>query len=256
MNAAVDQVIAPLEGVVKGLSDLEALSPALLTPEMTVTVKSGVKPPMFSYLAGSDGFQMTVQATAQRRLKNAVVLPSTPGLTNVNLNTALAATKPTIMSALGSLNTQLNTLMGAAPGGLGLSGCQNLLDPQSKIVQDIGDIYNPPSGGPNPSGRDLINGATAAANHAASVAGTNVASVAGEAFVVIRHGATPSTISNLVGPIVNTLGLTGLIGSLQIPAMDVALVAAHDLEDGNISNPELIPDVLAARGLFTATLVD
>jgi hypothetical protein len=33
------------------------------------------------------------------------------------------------------------------------------------------------------------------------------------------------------------------------------MVAAHNLEDGNISNPDLITDAAAARGLFTATLV-
>jgi hypothetical protein len=35
----------------------------------------------------------------------------------------------------------------------------------------------------------------------------------------------------------------------------VVAVAAHNLEDGNISNPDLISDLAAARGLFTATLV-
>lgn len=249
----VNNTIQQLNNLLTSVQNLEALAPALLTPEMTVTVKSGVKPPMLSMITGSDGVQMTVQATAERRLKNAIVLPNTPQLTNVSLNSALASTKPAVMNALGQLNTQLNSLF----TGLNLPGCQNLLDPEEKIVQDISDIYNPPaSGGPAPTGRDLLEGALESAQRAASEAGTNVDQLAGEAFVVIRQGVGPTTLSSLLGPVVNTLGLGGLLTTLnlQIPAMDVAIVAAHNLEDGNISNPDLITDTVSARGLFTATL--
>jgi putative Flp pilus-assembly TadE/G-like protein len=248
INATINQ----LTGVLNAVKNLEALSPALLTPEMTVKVRSGVHPPMMSFITGTTGIQMTVEATAERRLKNAVVLPGTPGLTGVDLNSALAATKPTIMNALGTVNTQLNTLV----NGLGISGCQNLLSPSSKIVQDIGDIYNPPAGGPAPSGRTLINGALAAAQQSAAGAGQNVNNLAGEAVLVIRQGPNPSSLSSLLGPVFSLLGpVLGVPLSTQIPALDVVAVAAHNLEDGNISNPDLISDLAAARGLFTATLV-
>ena len=253
INATIDQ----LTGVLNAVRNLEALSPALLTPEMTVRVRSGVNPPMMSMITGGAGIQMTVQATASRRLKNAVVLPNTPTLTDVSLNTALAATKPTIMNALNgpgaaSLNNQLNTLM----SGLGLSGCQNLLSSSSKLVQDIDDIYNPPASGPAPSGADLLRGALTAAQQSAAGAGQNVNNLAGEAVLVIRQGPSPSSLSSLLGPVFALLGpVLGVSLETQIPALDVVAVAAHNLEDGNISNPDLISDLAAARGLFTATLV-
>jgi hypothetical protein len=254
---SVTAAVQRLQGVLTSVQNLEALAPALLTPEMTVTVKSGVEPPLLGFLTGDDGVQMTVSATAERRLKNAIVLPNTPQLTNVSLNSALAATKEPVMNALSQLNTQLNTLMGSSPAGLNLSGCQNLLDPNDKIVKDISDIYSPPpTGGPAPTGRDLIEGATAAAQRAAGQAGTTVDNLAGEAVLVIRQGPTPTTLSSLLGNVLNLLGLSGTLGLLQIPAIDVAIVAAHNLEDGNISNPDLISDTVSARGLFTATLVN
>lgn len=254
VTKTVNDTIARLQGVLTSVQNLEALSPALLTPEMTVSVKSGVKPPMLSMITGADGVQMTVQSVAERRLKNAVVLPNTPALTDTSLNTALASTKPAVMNALAAANTQLNTLMGSAPSGLGLSSCQNLLDPDDKVVKDVSDIYSPPASGPAPTGATLINGATAAAQRAAAQAGTSVEQLAGEAFLVIRQGPSPTTLSGLLGPVFDLLGLSPTLGLLQIPAVDVAIVAAHNLEDKNISNPDLISDAAAARGLFTATL--
>jgi Flp pilus assembly protein TadG len=251
VTTAVNSTIARLQAVLLSVQNLEALSPALLTPKMTVTVKSGVNPPMLSFITGNDGVQMEVTSTAERRLKNAVVLPNTSALTGVNLNTALATTKPAVMDALAAANTQLNGLF----TGLGLSGCQNLLSPTDKIVQDISDIYNPPASGVGPTGADLLRGASASATRAAGQAGTSVDALAGEAFLVIRQGATPTTISGLLGPVFSLLGLSGTVGLLQVPAVDVAVVAAHNLEDGNISNPDLIADAVSARGLFTATLV-
>lgn len=250
VNTTIDQLTATLNAV----KNLEALSPALLTPEMTVRVKSGVKPPMLSFLGGGDGVQMTVEAKAERRLKNAIVLPSTPaftGASGVDITTALAATKPVIMTGLDAANTQLNTFSNQ----LGVTGCQNLLSSTSKITQDISDIYNPPASGPTPTAANLVAGAITTAQNAAAGSGNAVDQIAGEAFLVIRQGPTPGTISSALGPLVGLLGLSPLVQSLQVPALDVAAVAAHNLEDGNLSNPDLIPDLASARGLFTATLV-
>lgn len=255
LTGNVNNTIARLQDTLTQIQNLEALAPALLTPQMTVTVKSGVKPPMMSLVTGSDGIQMTATSIAERRLKNAVVLPDTPALTGVSLNSALAETKPTVMTALGTINSQLNTLFSATSAGLNVSGCQNLLDPNGKIVKDIGDIYNPPASGPAPTGQSLINGATAAATRAAGLAGTSIDNLAGEAILVIRQGVTPTTISSLLADPLNLLGLNGTLGLVQIPALDVAIVAAHNLEDGNISNADLMSDLASARGLFTATLV-
>lgn len=253
LTGNVDEIVTQLEGVLTSVQNLEALSPALLTPEVTVTVTDNVTPPMIGFVTGGDGVEMQVTATAERRLKNAVVLPNTPNLLDTDLNAALAAAKPEIESAMSSLNDQLNTLFGQ----LGLSECQDLLDPSEKIYQDVSDLYNPPTNGVAPTGRDLLEGATEAAQRAAGDAGTTVESLAGEAFAVIAQGGpNSSTISQLLGPVVDLLGLSSVVEDLQIPAMDVVIVAAHNLEDGNISNPDLITDAAEARGLFTATLKD
>jgi hypothetical protein len=250
LTAVVDGAVAQLNGVLKSVQNLEALSPGLLTPEMTVTVTDKVKPPLVGLITGGDGVQMKVTATAKRHLKNVVVLPNTPALLNTDLNTPLNATKPQILNALTAANTQLNGLMTQ----FGLSSCQNLLAPSSSIYQDISDIYDPPASG-SYTGRQLLNGATAAVTRAVGDSGVTAQNVAGEAFLVIRQGVTPTTMSSLLGSALNSLGLSSVVKTLNIPAMDVALVAAHNLEDGNISNPDLITDAAAARGLFTATLV-
>ncbi|MEX2587088.1 MAG: pilus assembly protein TadG-related protein [Actinomycetota bacterium] len=247
----VEEVVLQLEALLASVQNLEALSPALLTPEVTATVTDRVSPPYMQIATGGDGVEMTVSATAERRLKNAVVLPKSPGLLDVDLNAALAETKPEIENAMSEVNAQLNTLVGQ----LGLGECEDLLDPNEKLYRDISDIYNPPTSGAAPSGRDLLSGATAAAQRAAGDSGNSVDALAGEAFVVINEREVgPKTISQLLGPLVDLLGLSSLTKSLQIPAMDVVIVAAHNLEDGNISNPDLITESAEARGLFTATL--
>lgn len=250
-TAIVNNTVAQLQGVLTSVQNLEALSPALLTPEMTVTVTDRVDPPLISMVTGNSGVQMTVSSTAKRRLKNAVVLPNTPALLNTDLNAPLNATKPQVMAALGEANTQLNALMTQ----FGLSQCRDLLAPSSSVYQDISDIYEPPAAGTY-SGRDLIDGATAAVTRAAGDSGQNVDNLAGEAFLVIRDGVNPTTVSGLLGPLLDSLGLSTTVKTLPIPAMDVAIIAAHNLEDGNISNAYLISDAAAARGLFTATLVN
>ncbi|HEX2053410.1 MAG TPA: hypothetical protein VHJ78_06770, partial [Actinomycetota bacterium] len=231
VTALVDSTVARLNGILTSVQNLESLSPALLTPEMRVRVTDKVKPPLIGMVTGGDGVQMQVEATAKRRLKNAIVLPNTPALVNTDLNTALNATKPQVLSAMDAANTQLNNLMSA----LGVTGCQNLLSPSSSVYQDISDIYTPPSSAPY-TGRDLITGATAAVTRAASQSGQTADDLAGEAFVVIRQGATPTTLSSLLGPVATQLGLSSTLQVLPIPALDVAMVAAHNLEDGNISN--------------------
>lgn len=254
VTAVVNQVLAPVNGLV---ADLERLAPAVLTPKMTVQVRSAVNPPLFSIASGGNGIQMTVTATAQRRLKNAVVVPTTPGvpLTGLNFNTELLSqTRGVAMSTLDQVNTQLNNLMSQFPA---TAGCQNVL---SQVRTDIGDIYNPPSSG---VGQDLINAAVAATQSAAGRAGVTTGQLAGEAFYVIGAGPTPSTLASLVGPLsllVQPL-LAPLLNATQIPTLDVAIIAAHNLAPGSLISggkvdpTKLISDAVQARGLFQATLV-
>jgi Flp pilus assembly protein TadG len=252
----VPNTIDGLDNVIESVQNLEALTPALLTPEVTVTVTERVTPPLMSMVGGGDGVRMTVSATAERRLKNVVVLPDAP-LLGVDLSSALNAAKPDILSTLTSVNTQLNTVMSTLQGlGLGnVAGCQNLLGPASQIYQDIDSLYSPPASAPF-TGADLVAGAMDSVIRIAGDSGAAIDDVAGEAFLVIAEGGpTPTTLQNLLGASAGALGLSSTLNSLPIPALDVALVAAHHLESGDPLSEEMMIDTLSARGLFTAVLV-
>ncbi len=254
LNDILAQVLAPINGLV---DDLNLLAPAVLTPTMTVEVTSGVKPPLMSLVTGDDGIQMTVSATAQRTLKNAVVVPTTPGvpLTNINITAALQEVQEPLVNTLGLVDDQLNTLFDTLIPG---AGCQDVL---SEVQNDIADIYNPPGGGPNPTGRDLIDEAIGASQTITSRGGPALADAAGEAFFVIGAGPNPAILGDLVGtpgPLAGIVAtaLQPLLGSTQIPTLDVAIVAAHNLADGQLNTGDLIEDAVNARGLFQATLVN
>lgn len=253
----VPHVVGQLDEVLKAVQNLEQLSPALTTPRVRVTVTERVSPPMLSVITGSTGLQMTVGATAERRLKNAIVLPGTP-LLGVDLNEPLSASKDEIMGTLTTVNDELNgviTRLESLGLGSNLSGCKDLLGSSSKLYQDIDDLYNPPDSAPY-TGRDLVEGAMDAVERVAANSGAGVDAIAGEAFLVIAEGGpNATTLQNVLGASVTTLGLSSTLNTLPIPALDVALVAAHHLENGNIGNEQLIPDTLSARGLFTARLV-
>lgn len=253
---SVPQAVARLDEVLQSVTRLEALTPALATPRVTVTVTERVSPPMMSFATGGDGVEMTVSATAERRLKNVIVLPGTP-LLGVDLNEPLNASRDEILGTLSAVNTELNGVVSRLSAlGLGnLSGCQNLLAPSSQLYQDIASLYDPPDAAPY-TGRDLIEGATEAVQRVANNSGAGVDAIAGEAFLVIAQGGpTPTTLQNVLGASVTTLGLSSTLNTLPIPALDVALVAAHHLESDDPLSEEMVIDTLSARGLFTAKLV-
>lgn len=249
LGISLDDIMAP---VVELQDSLNKLAPALMTPTMTVEVHSGVEPPLLSFITGSNGVQMAVTATARRQLKNAIVLPDTgelvPGL---NLNTALAMPRDDILETLDTINNQLNQLMVGLPG---LESCQNVLVP---LRNDIADLYNPPDGG-GPPIRQVIDDAVLAADTAVTRGGPALNEMAGEAFLVISgEGSTQSLNTLLNIPLISILApaLRAVLESLQIPALDVGIVAAHEMRNGIMGNDELLPNTFEARGLFTATLV-
>lgn len=253
----VPQVIDQLDEVIKQVTTLEQLAPALLTPRVTVTVTERVSPPLMGLVTGGNGVQMTLTATAERRLKNVIVLPESQ-LLGVDLNTPLNATKGEVLGTLVAVNNQLNDAVNRLQlAGLGsLAGCQDLLSPASDLYAAVDDLYSPPDSAPY-TGADLVEGANAAVIRLAGESGTTVDAVAGEAFLVIAQGGPNSaTLSSLLGAGFRLLDLDDVLNLLPIPALDVGLVAAHHLENGNISNDQLIPDTLSARGLFTARLVN
>jgi hypothetical protein len=263
-----DPLLAPLvpsvltavvEPVKRAVRALNRAVPAALSPTMKVQVTGRVRPPLFDGFSGGEGVQMRVEATAARRLKNAVVVPVVPGgevgpvvTSAVNLNSALAHPQPVLIEALGEIDTQLNGLMSS----LGLSGCQNLLQ---NVRQDLSAIYDPPSG-PAPSATNLIAASVAAAESAAARSGVALNELAGEAYYAIGAGdpvgSIGSVVSDAVGPLLasTALALLGPISAAQIPTLDVAIVIFTDI--GSEDYRATVIDAANARGLFLAVLTN
>ena len=248
-------VLTPVQRLVNGLNQAV---PAALSPTMKVEVSSGVRPPMLNVITGEEGIDMRVRATAARRLKNAVVIPLVSGgqvgpvVTNdVNLNTALAASQPALINTLGDVDDQVDALMSS----LSLANCQNLL---SGVQQDLGDIYNPPSG-PAPTAGHIIKESVTAAESTAAATGIALSALAGDAYYAIGAGppagSIGSIVSHVVGPLLapTALALLGPITATQIPTLDVAIVLFTDI--GNQNYHATIIDAANARGLFGAVLV-
>ncbi len=247
------EVLSPVQRAVNALNQLV---PAALSPKMKVDVASRVRPPMFELL-GADGLDMTISATATRRMKNAVVVPLVPGgavgpvVTNdLNLNQALAEPQPALIETLGEIDGQLNVLTSS----LGLAECQNLLQ---GVQQDLGDIYNPPTG-TAPFAVDLVKESVEAAEAASAASGVALSELAGEAYYAIGAGdpagSIGSIVSDVVGPLLasTALALLGPITATQIPTLDVAIVVFTDI--GNEDYRATVIDAANARGLFRAVL--
>lgn len=246
-------VVARTEQLVDGLN--EAV-PAAMSPRMRVDVTTGFRPPMLSIIVGGEGLTLRASAVAVRRLKNAVVVPVLPGqqvgpvVTDpVNLNDALREAQPPLVALLGTMDGQLNTMMST----LGLS-CRDVL---SDLQRDLSDIYNPPSG-PAPSAVDIVEEAVTAAQDAAARTGIPVDELAGEAFYFIGAGdsvTVGSIVSGVVGPLLDPIAqdLLGPIAALQIPTLDVAIVALSEVSDGDYR--AALISAANAYGAFRATLV-
>ncbi|MEX0789957.1 MAG: pilus assembly protein TadG-related protein [Actinomycetota bacterium] len=251
-----DVLAAVLEPVNRAVGALNQVVPAALSPTMKVDVASRVRPPMFD-LIGVEGLDVTVSATATRRLKNAVMVPIVPGgsvgpvvTDGINLNQALAEPQPALIETLGIIDSQLNELTAS----LGLAGCQNLLH---GVRQDLGDIYNPPVG-PAPSAADLVKESVDAIEAASAASGVALAELAGDAYYAIGAGdpagSIGSVVSDVVGPLLasTALALLGPITATQIPTLDVAIVIFTDA--GNEDYRAAVIDAANARGLFRAVL--
>lgn len=252
LTAILGDPTNPAPGTVRALvNDLNMVLPALLSPRIKVEVSSGFRPPMLSIITGEDGMQMKATAVAQRRLKNAVVIPITPGSgiqPSFNLNTALGGqTRDQLLATLNTVNTQLNNLTST----LGVPGCNNLL---SDLQTDISDIYNPPSG-PAPSMLEVARVAAQTAQGAAGRTGVAVNDL-GEAFLLVGTGGQPVSVSTLLAPLGGLVVslLSPVLGTLQIPALDVVPVVFRDLGNGDVGG--VVVSAANARGLFQATLVN
>lgn len=243
-------VTAPLTELQRNLQLLAAVAPGVATPNVTVTVKSGLEPPLLSMITGSDGVQMQATATAHRRIKNVVALPG-DDLAGINLNSVAAMPRAAVLESLSAIDSQVNNLTQA----LQLGECHVIND----LRTDVADVYNP--GGSSPTVTEVIEAAAEATEQAASRSGTAVDDLAGEAFLLVANADDPTSMGGLVPPLLRPVlqlvapsALT-LLNGLQVPALDVAIVAAHNLSDGSV-DPSDIMDAVQARGLFRATLVN
>lgn len=153
-----------IQGLVNGLlgaGNIGRLLPGLLEPGIKVTLTWNQRGPLDALNPGDDGtakLQRTT-STARRRFKNVVVLPDVPGSTGIPipLNQAFNTVAqnlifPTLF--------QLNTTVGNALSGLGISGCGNLI---GALTSDLADLVNPPPDAEAPTVQQILDDAFATA---------------------------------------------------------------------------------------------
>ena len=252
-------LLSPIQNLVNGVAKmpLHHVLPAIYTPRMKVTSFSKLRPPLVSLVTGSETGTMRASATAYRRIKNAVVVPIIPSVTQqlqidlglldgstlfrnlinspVNFNNALHRAQKPLIDVITNVDNRLNGIMST----FGLP-CRNVL---SNLRQDLLDIYNPPSG-PAPSAVDIVDAAVEAAELTAAQIGasppnpTDPNSLAGEAFLVIGVTATNSLLP---------------ISATQIPILDAAVVTIREVAEGDYR--AAIVSASKAHGAFRATLI-
>ncbi|MEO7443619.1 MAG: hypothetical protein ABIW46_08820 [Acidimicrobiales bacterium] len=139
------------------LANLENLLPALLRPGIKTILTFDVRGPLDALNPADDGTAkvQTVSATARRRFKNLVVLPTTtlPLTTDpIPLNAAVGAVAQTSIDTLFALNTSI----GGVLGDLGISGCGNLI---GALATDLEDLINPPADADAPTVEQVLQAA-------------------------------------------------------------------------------------------------
>jgi hypothetical protein len=251
---ALDILPSPIQTAVDSYvkMPLHRVLPAALSPRMHVDVYSYLRPPLLSFITGSDGGHMRASATAYRRIKNAVVVPILPidqlgihtGIKTVdrvvtdpvNLNRALKTPQADLINALDDADRRLDEV--TAKYG---EPCQHVLH---NMRQDLRDVYDPPQG-PAPSALDIVDAAVEATERTAARTGIpvtdpdNPESLAGEAFLLIGV-----SVDNFMQPVAAT----------QIPILDVFLATMSEVSEGDYR--AAIVNSANAYGLFRAVLVE
>ena len=143
--------------------NLASLAPALLTPQVKVTVTQQVNVPGAA-LIGLGNSTIRNSATARRAFKNAVLLPAigpkrADGTYIVNPNETLAAAKDLTLTALGAVDNAVSPLVQNALTPIVCNSnpipCQvpSFIGEQ---INDLSDIFNPPGGQPPPDGNAIV----------------------------------------------------------------------------------------------------
>jgi hypothetical protein len=232
--------------------NLASLAPALLTPQVKMTVAQQVNVPGAALIGMGDS---TIQntATARRAFKNAVLLPAigpkrADGTYVVNPNALLANAKDLMLTALGLVDQTVSPLVQSTLTPLVCSSnptpCQvpSLLGDQ---LTDLNDLFNPPGGQPPPDGNAILNQAVAN----------------GQPVLIATLGTVVNPSSILGGSLWNLLApLLGLgVGNLLVaPALDfMPATLTNGGPVGYIATPARTL-VLAGQtqGLYRARLVD
>jgi hypothetical protein len=143
--------------------NLTNLSPALLTPQVKVTVRQQVSVPGAA-LVGWGNSTITNTATARRAFKNAVLLPAfgpkrADGTYIINPNQTLAAAKDLTMTALGLTDQTVSPLVQNALTPIVCTSNPIPCQVPSYIgeqISDLNDLFNPPGGQPPPDGNTIL----------------------------------------------------------------------------------------------------
>lgn len=243
-------LITALSGVLQ--LNLANLAPALLTPQIKMTVKQQVNVPGAS-LVGLGNSTITNTATARRAFKNAVLLPAfgpkrADGTYIINTNQTLALAKNAMMTALGVADPLVSAAVQSALTPLVCSSnpvpCQvpSLLGDQ---LNDLNDLFNPPGGQPPPDGNAIITQA---------IANGQPVLVATLTSAVNPGDILGNTLWTALAPV---LGL-GLGALLAAPALDFVPVTLQQGPVGQaIATPvRTLVQAGQTQGLYRARLVD
>ncbi|MCW2543379.1 MAG: hypothetical protein JWM40_931, partial [Frankiales bacterium] len=240
--------------------------PNSLCPQVNVTIEQPVKGPLFSKVSVPNG-----RSTAQRIIKNAIVVPvfngvsivSPPSTVNVtgtittppvNLNTTvLAPLQQSLLPVLDQVNANINKTLGAANSVVSSIPGTNVgqLDLLTCLRNTVADLYNPPTAaGSAVTSQQLLTQAlqdAALSGDPVQVIQVGVQNCAGALSSLDIY----SCVAPALGQGVSTLGkLTGLY---DIPFLDVTPVIVKDVGNGNFQGVPVA--ATEANGAFRSVLV-
>jgi len=230
--------------------DIARIAPALVTPEVKVTVTQSVEVPGAS-MVGKGPITFTTDATARRAFKSAVAVPVvTPpgpdGSVVFDLNPALSHARDATLDAIDTIGDEITPTLDeafarAGCAGTGPTACPGFGPSIDSLNADLRDVLDPPHG-TAPDTEALVRQAVASGEPVMLAVG---------GYVVDPKQVLGSTVYSLPG--VAQL----LPGLLFVPALDVVPVV---LSAGPLGKVVATPiDTVAAagraRGLFKARLV-
>jgi hypothetical protein len=230
--------------------DMRRLAPALLTPEITVTITQLVDVPGAS-LVGAGPVALHTDATARRVIKNAVVvpavtLPDTNGVVSFNANAQLAAARDAAFDAMAKVAALVTPAADQALTQVACPGttatCPVVSDSFAAAMADLHDAIDPPSGS-EPDALAIVNQA---------IASGEPVMLAATSFVADPRAILGSTVYGLPG-------VAQLLPSLLfIPALDMVPAVLSVGPLGRVIATPVDTAVFAARtkGLYRARLVD